>query len=56
MTLDQMTPSQQEIAAEFLYKLQEGVIVDYRDFPHVPREEFEKIADAVVAAFKPQFH
>lgn len=47
--LQALTPRQKEVAHRFLDALMRGNCVSFVDFPEIPREEFEALADAIVA-------
>lgn len=49
-SLDDLTPEEKALANEFLDALVGGRQVNFLDFPGWEQEEFERVADAVVAA------
>jgi hypothetical protein len=48
--LERLTPLQQRVAHRFIDALQRGERVCFEDFPEMEQQEFEELADAIVAA------
>lgn len=46
--LDNLTPTQKQVANEFLDDLLSGKTVSFQDYPMVSEQEFTRIADAIV--------